>query len=117
MTRACDNRGVTSQNVHHGREYWARIVAAYASSGLTQRAYCERNGLKFTAFRNWVYRLRSNGDAQSGRKRAKGQFVQLVPALPKAGVLCKVQVGKAELFFSELPPVGYLSEMLRLMDR
>lgn len=103
--------------VHQGREYWAGVVAEYAGSGLTQRAFCERNGLKFTAFRNWVYRLGGASNARPKRRRSKGQFVQLVPAAPKAGVLCKVQVGRAEAFFSELPPAGYLSDLLRLMDR
>ena len=102
--------------VHHGREYWAGIVAEFVGSGLTQRAFCARNGLKFNAIRNWVYRIRGASNARPRRRRSKGQFVQLVPAAPKAVVLCKVQVGR-EKFFSELPPAGCLAALLRLLDR
>ena len=92
-------------------------MAAFEKSGLSQRVYCERNGLKFTAFRNWVYRIRCKGNAHRERKSSKGQFVQVVPASPKAGAFCKLQVGTAVLFFSELPAVGHLGDLLRLMDR
>jgi len=73
--------------------------------------------VKFTAFRNWVYRVRSKGQVQpEGKKRGIG-FVQIVAAAPKPNVMCKLQVGRGELFFSELPPTEYLGALLRLMDR
>jgi hypothetical protein len=31
--------------------------------------------------------------------------------------MCKLQLGRTELFFSELPPTEYLGALLRLMDR
>ena len=105
------------RGVRRGREHWARIVGEFEASGLTQREFCERRGVKFTAFRNWVYRVRSKGQVQpEGKKRGIG-FVQIVAAAPKPNVMCKLQVGRGELFFSELPPTEYLGALLRLMDR
>jgi hypothetical protein len=92
-------------------------VQEFEGSGLTQREFCEKRGLKFTAFRNWVYRLRRTGQVRPGRKRRGGGFVQIVAAAPKPNVMCKLQLGRTELFFSELPPTAYLAELLRLMDR
>jgi hypothetical protein len=114
-----DTRRVSKQksDVRRGRDYWAGVVGEFEGSGLTQREFCERRGLKFTAFRNWVYRVRGKVGAKPGRKRVAGQFVQIVPSSPKPSVLCKVQVGRAEIFFSELPPAAYLGDLLRLMDR
>jgi hypothetical protein len=105
------------RDVRRGRDHWAGVVNEFEGSGLTQREFCEKRGLKFTAFRNWVYRLRSTGQVQSGRKTRGGGFVQIVAAAPKPSAMCKLQFGRTELFFSELPPTGYLGDLLRLMDR
>lgn len=100
-----------------GREYWAGIVEKFEGSGLTQRDYCKRNGLSFNAFRNWVYQVRGKAYAQPNRKSARNRFIQVIPSSPQPTVLCKLRVGSAELIFSELPPVAYLGDLLRLMDR
>jgi hypothetical protein len=115
-----DTRRVSNQRreVRRGRDYWVGVVGEFAGSGLTQREFCERRGVKFTAFRNWLYRLRGTSNRQSSRKRRAGGFVQVVPApKPKPNVMCKLQFGRTELFFSELPPTEYLGALLRLMDR
>ena len=39
---------------HH---YWERHVSGYDSSGLSQKAYCERHGLTVSTFKNWIYKL------------------------------------------------------------
>ena len=100
-----------------GREFWTEVVGKFESSGLTQRDYCEQNGLPINAFRNWLYQVRGKAYAQPNRKSARDRFIQVVPAAPKPLVLCKLRVGSAELVFSELPPTAYLSDLLRLMDR
>ena len=104
-------------DVRRGRDHWAGVVNEFEGSGLTQREFCEKRGLKFTVFRNWLYRLRSKGEVRTGRKRRGGGFVQIVAAAPKPNVMCKLQLGRTELFFSELPPTEYLGALLRLMDR
>lgn len=117
--RGGDPRRVTKQKrgVRRGREHWAGIVGEFEASGLTQRGFCERRGVRFTAFRNWVYRLRNGGPVQPGGKKRGSGFVQIVAAAPKQYVVCKLQVGRGELLFSELLPAEYLGALLRLMDR
>ena len=105
------------RQVRRGREYWSEIVGEFEGTGLTQREFCESRGVKFTAFRNWLYRFGGKRRAQSGRKRRDSGFVQIVAAPPKPTVMCKLQFGRTELFFSELPPTEYLGALLRLMDR
>jgi hypothetical protein len=92
-------------------------VGEFKASGLTQRAFCESRGVKFSAFRNWLYRLRRTGQVQSAQKKRGGGFIQVVAATPKSNVMCKLQLGRMELVFSALPPAAYLGELLRLMDR
>jgi hypothetical protein len=100
-----------------GRDYWAKVIGAFDQSGQTQREYCESHGIGYSAFRNWLYRLRHEVGGKPRRKRGKGQFLQVVPTHPMPGGLCKLRVGDAEVFFSELPPASYLGELLRTMDR
>jgi hypothetical protein len=100
-----------------GREYWTAKVAEFGGSGQTQREYCEQRGLKFSVFRNWLYSLRREAPGRSKPGKSSGRFVQVVPSAPKPIVVCKLQVGRAEMLFSELPPAAYVGELLRLMDR
>lgn len=104
------------RGVRRGRDYWSGVVGEFEGSGLTQREFCERRGVRFTAFRNWLYRLDGKPHAPSRRKR-QGGFVQIVGAASPPNVMCRLRVGRAELVFSELPPAEYLGELLRLMDR
>jgi hypothetical protein len=36
--------------------YWDNIFADWESSGLKQREYCNRNNIKYSAFKKWRYR-------------------------------------------------------------
>jgi len=40
------------------RQYWEGKISAWLGSGLTQRAYCEREGLKRPTFDYWRRRLK-----------------------------------------------------------
>jgi hypothetical protein len=96
------------------REYWVGLVGKFEQSGLSQRIFCESQGVRESALRYWLYRLR--------RERKKGpnplgRFVQVVPSTTASGTTCKLRLGNAELTFSELPPARYVGELLRLMDR
>ena len=93
------------------------LTRLFGGSGQTQREYCEQRGLKFSAFRNWLYSLRREAPGRSKPGKSSGRFIQVVPSAPKPSVVCKLQVGRAEMLFSELPPAAYVGELLRLMDR
>jgi len=44
------------------RDCWARHLERQAASGLTQAAYCRREGIKVPSFQYWKRRLRSMGN-------------------------------------------------------
>jgi hypothetical protein len=43
--------------------YWQAHRVAWQSSGLSQRAYCQREGLSFSAFGYWRGRVKAMGQA------------------------------------------------------
>jgi len=53
-----------------GREERHRLVQAYRSSGLTQKAFCKREGIKYYTFVSWVGRLRQ--EEQKGKESSRG---------------------------------------------
>lgn len=42
---------------------WTKQIREWEASGVSQRAYCEREGLKFAAFDYWRRQVRSNSEA------------------------------------------------------
>lgn len=42
----------------HNRDEQQYHIAQWRNSGLSQRVYCERNGLSWTAFKNWSKRVK-----------------------------------------------------------
>ena len=52
------------------REFWARHVGAWRTSGLSQQAYCAREGLRPSTFGWWRWRLapaKAGGDSRAPR--------------------------------------------------
>lgn len=45
------------------QEYWEKHYASYQKSGLSQRAYCKRNDLKYWTFNKWKKRLDKDSPA------------------------------------------------------
>ena len=90
-------------------KYWARLVAAWEKSGLTQAAFCRRRGVKAVTFAWWKRRLggaaapdhrRRRGPAAS-RRRAAVKFSEVVlpGRLLRDGVPTPVT--------PDVPPTGY----------
>lgn len=44
------------------RPQWQALVAGWAESGLTQKAYCSRQGISVTSFHRWRERLGQEAD-------------------------------------------------------
>ena len=59
------------------RSFWQGQVADWQASGLTQKAYCEEQGLRYTAFGYWVRKLRRAAEPSPGKKPTC--FVPVVP--------------------------------------
>lgn len=66
---------------------WAKYIAGWESSGLTQQRYCERKAISYDTFKKWRLRLRRHGASDASE-------VHLVP----------VQVGSAAAVQSEPTP-------------
>jgi hypothetical protein len=93
------------------------VVAQFERSGERQAEFCARRSIGLSSLRHWLYRLRR--EARKAGKPAE-RFVPVVvsEAAPRDGTaVCRLRMAGAELSFSELPPVGYVAELLRLMDR
>jgi hypothetical protein len=59
-------------------QYWTNQINGWKESGLSQRAYCEREGHKFARFDYWRRQTLSNSDAANSTTKAKAKLT-LVP--------------------------------------
>ena len=59
------------------KSFWQGQVADWQDSGLTQKAYCEEQGLRYTAFGYWVRKLRRAAEPSPRKKPTC--FVPVVP--------------------------------------
>ncbi len=61
-------------------QQWTQRIKDWESSGVTQRAYCEREGLKYGTFDYWRRQIRSAGAAVKPKtKPASAKRLTLVP--------------------------------------
>ncbi|NBB80325.1 MAG: hypothetical protein GVY36_12925 [Verrucomicrobia bacterium] len=60
-----------------GADEWARILERYDQSGLTQAAFCRREGLRYGTLVAWLGRRRKNGGVLAGRLPDKPVFQEL----------------------------------------
>ena len=62
--------GTTSGHVRRGASQWRAILSAFAGSGLSQKAFCEREGLALSTFSYWKRRLANDDAAPSSEAEA-----------------------------------------------
>lgn len=48
---------------------WAKYIAGWESSGLTQRQYCERETISYDTFKRWRHQLREDRFPGTSRTR------------------------------------------------
>lgn len=68
-----------SRRVRRSESQWGALLEAHEASGLTQRAFCEREGVSEMSLSNWRKRL--EGDRLAARGTSTQSFVDL-GALP-----------------------------------
>ncbi len=61
-----------------GAPFWQSRIAAWQQSGLTQKAYCEQQELRYSTFGYWVRKLRRAAEPATEKKGAG--FVPVIPA-------------------------------------
>lgn len=83
---------------HRGESEWRRLIVAQQRSGLSQRAFCEQEGLCAQSLRNWRRRLcpvtRSPASAQ--QHEAPAAFVEIgagVSGPLDAGLRVRLELG------------------------
>ena len=62
--------------------HWRRVLGAWERSGLTQSAFCRREGISLSTFHWWKRRLAADGKASArvGRSEQRGEsFVEVRP--------------------------------------
>ena len=92
--------------------YWRRHVGAWRVSGETQRAYCDRHGLKKHSLSYWHLRLAGRAEVPGGDAP-----LTLIPAsvLPEvvasAPCLSLASPSGWRLEFATLPPASWLAQL------
>lgn len=113
MPSEAGHAGCVSRPDQGRRTFWAKVVADFERSGQSQAAFCERCDLDLGQFRYRLYRFRRAAREAVG----SGHFVPMVATAATNTVPFRVRAGNVEVDFAELPPAGYVAELLRLMDR
>ena len=62
MKKDAEKRRKYDQERKSNYESWQGRVQAWKESGLSQREYCQRSSLKYGTFKNWIGKLRKQGN-------------------------------------------------------
>ena len=86
------------------------MIASWQQSGLSQKAYCEQNSIRYHVFHYWYKRYR---DRQPPSKEAGFVALHLQPfsGLPAAGIELVLVDGK-RLLFHQPVEAGYLKALI-----
>jgi hypothetical protein len=72
-------------------EAWEALIASYGESGMTQKAFAEREGVKCSTFTSWMQGRRRES-AVTGRARRKGVRFAEVPLSSVTGLSAMLEV-------------------------
>ncbi len=91
------------------RQQMFKNISRWQKSGLSQKAWCEKNGMAYATFHYWYKRYRS----QDKQEPAAG-FVQLMVDDPgSAGCFCELLVPDGrKLVFHETPTAEFLKILI-----
>lgn len=62
----------TKPRNHSKRQYWDEQFARFRQSGLSQKKYCENEGISFSNFKRWFYKISST--------EPESNFVRVIPS-------------------------------------
>jgi len=91
--------------------FWQEHVTTWQASNLTQKAYCEAHGLRYTAFGYWVHKLRT---ASEGRREGPSGFVPVTLAPADGGLVLALPNG-LEIRGIEANNVGLVRALLGML--
>ncbi len=81
-----------TSDITEGAPFWQPHISAWQQSGLTQKAYCEQQELRYSTFGYWVRKLRRAAEPATEKKGAG--FVPVIPAtVQPAGLILSLPNG------------------------
>jgi transposase-like protein len=111
-----------TKRMHRSRAFWVDVVAEFKGSGMTQADFARDIKVNATTLNNWIKRL----EREKTGVAVTPQFIEVVsaPKVPAVNVngtdlqvMTRLLVGDVALEFSALPPVTYVSQLLREVSR
>jgi hypothetical protein len=104
---------MAKRGVHRDRAFWETTVEEWQESGKSQTAFARQRGLKQTTLGNWIKRL---GQKKEELGPLRPELIEIVPTRVEPVRTigpARLHVGAATLEFSTLPPVQYMSLLVR----
>lgn len=102
-------------NRREPREIWEKRIEAFRASGMTQRAYCESNGVKIKAFHYHLMRDRKLRGGASGSNGGASGWMPLIiddMSCPRPGGI-RIRIGRVTVEADPGFDAIHLSEVLR----
>jgi len=88
-------------------------IGLWRQSGLTQKAWCERNNVSYGAFHYWYKRYRSEEEVASPDKRPDDGFVRLMVDSSINPAWCELVLGDGKrLIFHQPVSVEFISALI-----
>jgi hypothetical protein len=84
------SRSPERKQVRRDRAQWQQLIHAQASSGLGQRAFCDRREIAYSSFCHWKRKLEAEPSGPDSAAHA--EFVELAPAGPALAEGWEVEV-------------------------
>jgi hypothetical protein len=98
------------------REFWARHVGAWRTSGLSQQAYCAREGLRPSTFGWWRWRL-APAEAAGGSRATAPRMVAVRVRESASGSGFELRLaGERRLHIPSDFDEGALRRLLRVLE-
>ena len=97
-----------------GAAEWSSILDRYDQSGLTQAAYCRREGLKFGTLVSWLGRRRKSGGALIS-SQLEPKFHELSLSSPAESLSSSLEVSLPDGTVLRGTQASELAELIRLL--
>jgi hypothetical protein len=94
---------------------WSSILEHYDQSGLTQAAFCAREGLRLGTLVAWLGRRRKNGGILSEPAQSKPKFHELSLSRPSGEPIAELEVRLADGTIVRGAQASELAKLIRLL--
>jgi transcriptional regulator with XRE-family HTH domain len=85
------------RRIHRSASQWQALLTAQAQSGLSQQAFCDREGVSTASLSNWRRRVREGVPASSAGSLMPPAFIELTGGAARrpldAGIKVRIELG------------------------